>query len=299
MNGITSIDFSAATPVNASNFRFDPQTSSHCHYSADYDTWVISAYGMPIQQQGAMALVYQADSNEAVLLNLLLCGALNNGELSCALTVKINGTAFITSYPVTSSMFFTTSWYIPKGILNAGSNLIELDKTGISNVFVRSASIMRYDMQPQQQTQWCWAAVSASTSTFFDATSTWTQCQLANTEFKQSGCCQADQGGCPACNQPYYLQNALTTTGNFASQTVGAQTIDTILAQLGSGRPVGVRIEWPDGSGHFVMVTGVGQGLQMLSIDDPLFGHSYISYTAFVSAYRGNGKWNYSYFVQP
>lgn len=299
MDGISSINFSTSSPVNASNFGYDPSASDYCDYAADYDTWEISAYGMPVQQQGKMTLVYTADNNAAAVLNLLLCGALHQGTMDCGLTVKINGNVFVQPFAITQSSFFATSWYIPAGVLSEGNNTIELEKSGLTNVMVRTASIMQYQMQRQQQTQWCWAAVSASTSLFFNADSSWTQCKLANAEFSQANCCETNQGGCPACNQPYFLQRSLATTGNFVSETSGSQTVEQILAQLGEQRPVGVRIQWPNGSGHFVMVTGVGQNQQMLSIDDPFYGHSYISYASFVSAYQSDGTWNYTYFVKP
>ena len=298
MDGTVTVSFSSATPSHASTLRYNPDESLFFDYQQNYDTWEISSYG-PMPQQGKMTLMYQADGNDAVVLNMLLCGALVQGQLDCALDITINGQTFIGAFPVSSSMFFTASWYVPKGTMKAGWNTITVAKTGLSNVFVRSVTLLQYQMQTQQQTQWCWAAVSASTSLYFDASSSWTQCKLADTEFSQSTCCNSGQGGCPSCNKPYYLQRSLATTGNFANQTGATQTVDDVLAEIAQRRPVGVRIEWPDGSGHFVMVTGVGQNRQMLAIDDPWYGHSYISYSAFSSAYQGNGTWNWTYFVKP
>ena len=58
-----------------------------------------------------------------------------------------------------------------------------------------------FSIQKQLQTQWCWAAVSTSVSLYFNRSSTWTQCTVANKNLKRSDCC-----GSPSnCNTPSVL----------------------------------------------------------------------------------------------
>ena len=45
-----------------------------------------------------------------------------------------------------------------------------------------SARCSGLTVEQQQQTQWCWAAVSNSVSHFYDAGSAWSQCTIVNAE---------------------------------------------------------------------------------------------------------------------
>src|ERR1700682_5031054 len=61
-------------------------------------------------------------------------------------------------------------------------------------------------MQPQQESEWCWAAVSSSVERYFSPTSHQTQCMIARGVLGIAGCC----GDATPCNQPARLQDALT-----------------------------------------------------------------------------------------
>src|SRR3954447_18371272 len=65
-----------------------------------------------------------------------------------------------------------------------------------------SHTLTGFAMQPQEQTEWCWAAVSTSVAVFFGSGS-WTQCQVASGELHPIDCCGADASG--GCNKPWYL----------------------------------------------------------------------------------------------
>ena len=43
-----------------------------------------------------------------------------------------------------------------------------------------------FSMHHQQQTNWCWAAVSTSVALFFNPSSGWTQCAVANGELQEA-----------------------------------------------------------------------------------------------------------------
>src|SRR5262245_50136888 len=113
---------------------------------------------------------------------------------------------------------------------------------------------LSFAMQHQQQTQWCWAAVSTSVSLYYDPSSTWTQCTVVNAELGQTTCC--NNGSSAACNQPWYLDLALTRTGNLTAVTGGTTTFAGIRSEIDAGRLLGVRIGWSGGGGHFVVLEG-------------------------------------------
>ncbi|HWA83926.1 MAG TPA: papain-like cysteine protease family protein [Fimbriimonadaceae bacterium] len=152
-------------------------------------------------------------------------------------------------------------------------------------------------MQHQQQTQWCWSATSVSTSLFYNAASTWTQCVLVNDELSQTTCCV--NGSTNQCNQPNVLTSPLQRTGNLDSWQSGTISFNDVKTRIGSGHPVAVRIGWSGGGGHFVVIGGyIDDANQTLLIRDPWYGDNSISYTDFLTKYQGTGSWTHTYFTK-
>jgi hypothetical protein len=152
-------------------------------------------------------------------------------------------------------------------------------------------------VQAQLQSEWCWAACSTSVSHFYDAASAWTQCDVANAELAQTGCCEDGSSG--ACNQPWYLDRALRRTNNFASRHKGPASMAELRSQLDAGRPVGARIGWAGGGGHFVTISGcLDDATGVLEVRDPIYGTSEISVANFRSSYQGSGSWTHTYYTR-
>lgn len=157
-----------------------------------------------------------------------------------------------------------------------------------------------FTVEHQQQDNWCWAAVSTSISRFFNSQSTWTECSLANAELQRSDCCGA--GGPVGCNIPWYLDTALTSTGNLASYQRGTTTFAEVQNQIAAKHPLGCRIGWQGDGGHFVALGGwvlAPDGTQYIDVYDPIYGFSQVTLATFSSAYQGNGSWTDTYFTQP
>ena len=171
--------------------------------------------------------------------------------------------------------------------------LVELDLSG----FFFQSKQLTFDMQAQTQSNWCWAATSTSVSHYFSFWSRWTQCRVANAELDRADCC--DDPVPAACNVPWYLDRALTRTGNFVSIT-GAQTFAAVRDEIDAGRPVGARIGWSGGGGHFMCIYGYSWivGQEYFDIDDPIYGKSHVSVADFSSNYQGSGSWTHTYFTK-
>lgn len=159
-------------------------------------------------------------------------------------------------------------------------------------------------MQDQQQTEWCWAAAATSVSLFYDSDSAWTQCKLANQQYAQTTCC--DDGSTPACNPADggFLEQALTTTGNYRPPVVaGPITIAQLEAEFAASPPrvVGVRIGWNQGGGHFVVISGASQADNIVHVRDPepFWGTQEYDYTQFSTNYKGMGTWTHTMYTQP
>lgn len=154
-----------------------------------------------------------------------------------------------------------------------------------------------FNMQMQTQSNWCWAATATSVSHYFWRWSTWSQCRVANAELGHTDCCQ---NPVPSdCNVPWYLDRALTRTRNFVS-IMGPAGFEQVRAEINAGRPVGARIGWSGGGGHFMVIYGyslIGGG-EFFDIDDPIYGKSHIPVSEFASSYQGTGSWTHTYFMK-
>lgn len=156
--------------------------------------------------------------------------------------------------------------------------------------------LLSFAMQTQQQSNWCWSAVATSTSLFYNASSAWTQCAVVNDELGQTTCC-AD-GSTTACNQAWFLERALTRTNNLNDWQAGSLSASAIRSQLVAGRPLGVRIGWSGGGGHFVIVHGIDAS-STVTVSDSIYGTSTMSLSAFKTKYQGTGSWTHSYLTRP
>jgi len=156
-------------------------------------------------------------------------------------------------------------------------------------------------MQTQQQDRWCWAAVSVSVAGYFNTPGptggSWQQCEIVNAELGQTTCCQ--NGSTSSCNQDWYLDRALQRVGHLASgPNSGAMPFASVQAEINANRPVGVRIGWFQGGGHFVVLRGYDDtgAFQSLDVEDPWYGPSTYDYQQFAAGYQsGAGAWTHTY----
>jgi hypothetical protein len=156
-----------------------------------------------------------------------------------------------------------------------------------------------FRMQHQRHSNWCWAAVSASVALFYQPAGKWTQCAVANNGLDRKDCCRKGVGG--KCNVIGHLQNALTVVGHATTPpfVVGAVGFDRAQAEIDRGRPLGVRTEWAGSeAGHFVTIVGYHRAVELLTVDDPLYGRTHVDYRTFCIDYRGSGTWTHSYYTK-
>jgi len=152
-----------------------------------------------------------------------------------------------------------------------------------------------FNMQHQLRTYWCWAATATSVSLFYNSLSIWTQCSIAAATLSNT-CCQTPD----PCDKPWYLNEALTKTGNFVNYGTPLSFSD-VEKQLKTGRVIGCRIGWQDSGGHFVVIHGCRSdaGINYYSIDDPSTGKSETTENGFHTAYLGSGTWTHSFITKP
>jgi hypothetical protein len=162
--------------------------------------------------------------------------------------------------------------------------------------------------QRQLQSEWCWAAVTASISKHYDPDSSWCQCKLA-TRMTRSGktgntdCCSRPytRDIAHTCNQAQYLEKALRIAGRLAAPPIaGPLPFGKIQKEILAGRPVCARVAWPGSTvGHFILIYGCRKsksGSQWLYVEDPLYGSSTWLYSEFCRNYQyAEGRWSHTY----
>jgi hypothetical protein len=156
---------------------------------------------------------------------------------------------------------------------------------------------MTMQLQGENHSQWCWCAVSVSVSHYFDQTSTWTMCAMANAVLGKATCCQDEAS--KECNQTAALDEALSRSGNLDHMQDGAIQRADLEREIDARRPVSCRIAWDGSHAHFVSVDGYtpeSSDDEMLSVKDPWTGPGQTPYSTLVSGYQGTGTWTHTYF---
>jgi Papain-like cysteine protease AvrRpt2 len=155
---------------------------------------------------------------------------------------------------------------------------------------------LNFAVQHQLQDQWCWAAVSTSIAVHYGATD-WTQCSVANKELGQKTCCE--DGSSSACNQSWYLDKALKRVRAFKKMDSGRPAdLGKVRSEIHSNRPVGIRIGWSGGGGHFVAIEGYRSDEATVAIEDPWYGASDVPVASLSGTYQGSGSWTHTYYTR-
>lgn len=154
---------------------------------------------------------------------------------------------------------------------------------------------LNFTIQPQEQTEWCWAAVTASIANFFAGNSNMKQCALVNNATLRSDCC--DEGDSDPCNQPFALDTALRRLSLLQKTQRGQPGFKAVADEIAAGRPLAVRILWSEGGGHAIVVYGVTDD-RRLHIADPENANDDILVPFDGFTYKDIGSWDDSLFTQ-
>lgn len=147
----------------------------------------------------------------------------------------------------------------------------------------------------QQRPQWCWAAVAVGVAAYYDPTTPWTQCRVAR-EVLGADCCAAPD--CVECDRQWYLDEALALVRHGAGHGRGALSLTAVLRELRRGDPIGVRIDWGDGSGHFVLLCGGDPRNGEVVVEDPARGRLTMHLDKLAEGYNDRGVWAHHYFLR-
>ncbi|WP_300751426.1 papain-like cysteine protease family protein [Janthinobacterium sp.] len=141
--------------------------------------------------------------------------------------------------------------------------------------------ILPFEMEPQQGSLLCWAAIAVSLKRFYDPRQAIDQIGFARSLLGEN----YDQVCAPL--------DALEHAGLRYREQEGCIAPGAIQRELEQGHPVLVAARFFIGW-HLLVVHGI-DGDQQLMIADPLHGASRCSYVDFASAYREHYAWSHTY----
>jgi hypothetical protein len=157
----------------------------------------------------------------------------------------------------------------------------------------------QFVIQPQERSEWCWAAVAVSIERYFDPQSALTQCAIANAVLgSEKVCCQNGSG----CNEAATLISALQQINRLKRILTRPLTFPELQRELDAGLPVCARIRWKGGHAHFIVLVGyrvLPPRTQHVDVEDPFNPSGTVAFDTLRDAYYGNGEWIDTYLVTP
>lgn len=149
-----------------------------------------------------------------------------------------------------------------------------------------------FHMQTQLETNWCWAAVSASINQFYQGTIPWSQCQVAAACLGLS-CCQYAE----PCDSQFTLEHPLAVVGHLERHAPGSLEFHQIMDAVDRDAVVCCHISWYGGGGHFVAIVGYDADNGDVLIQDPARGGETVPFATLANAFNSSGVWDYTYFA--
>lgn len=174
---------------------------------------------------------------------------------------------------------------------------------------------LKFEMQEQQQSLWCWAAVGASCALFYHPESAWTQCKIVTEQLPNPAghpklnCC--DERNISDCNVLGNLMvekvgnGSLQITNTYNRYEERPISFSKLKDELEGGRPVAfdLQLEFkeevvgdePPKFRHFVVIAGCREvgGEELVTVYDPIPGSGIaeMTYEKFIKDYKCHGKW--------
>lgn len=170
--------------------------------------------------------------------------------------------------------------------------------------------VLDFDIEMQQCSEWCWAAVVAAVCRCYGDETPSRQCEVANIVLQLPAdlCtdCDCQQNPFAVCNQSRNLASVLDAVhhdrGNPA-EGISTLAFGDIQSDIDNGRPIVVQVSLDDpaASGHAVAIYGYSDD-EMVSIADPMHPDDRISvpFADFVSGAQTelHGTWKGAYLTK-
>jgi len=177
--------------------------------------------------------------------------------------------------------FATKRMILAPANLFPGENFVTLwlsGDVGVVPLYIKSVSVSDFRLQRQQQTEWCWAAVTASMMEFMTPEHAATQSEVVAQTLKSAAAQSAED-----LNRPEDITKAARMMGLEEGTRYGNVSRDTMRWLVNEGTPIPIQINWRNnarkngslGSGHYVVVNAIcdeAKGKTLVQIEDPWVG---------------------------
>lgn len=180
-----------------------------------------------------------------------------------------------------------------------GDNFLTLwlsSDAGVVPLYLKSVSISDFGVQRQQETEWCWAAVTSSLMQFMVPDRSASQSDVVTHTFKKAFV-QAPEN----LNQPWDITDAAKTMGLEDGTRYGNVSRNTMRDMVNEGVPIPIQINWRRnarkngvlGDGHYVVVHNIGEeakGQTMIQVEDPWAGKLNLTWDELKNDYPGKAN---------
>lgn len=158
-------------------------------------------------------------------------------------------------------------------------------------------------MRNQEQTYWCWAAVTEAVSRLFANANARSQCEIVTANLPEKppgGCCGTHRNG--PCDTTYRLDIAFARA-RVSGGVEKVVSFERLQSEIGDRQPLGIHIRWPDGSGHYIAATNWtvrADGTPVVRIADPSGPNlDDVPYDGLRTAYGSRkGSWTTTYLTR-
>jgi len=156
---------------------------------------------------------------------------------------------------------------------------------------------MYFSMQPQQQSNWCWAATATSVALFISPPAPGRNVWSPTT---RPGAATAAAAGARAMQCRRVSQQRAQRRGTSRPDGGRRGHRPQIETEVTYARPLGIRVAWSGGGAHFLCIMGQysAGGTDYVTVDDPIYGRSNVSYAALQTAYQSIGTWTHTYYTR-
>jgi Papain-like cysteine protease AvrRpt2 len=329
LSGVESLDLSVAEPVPTAHLKLLPQKdapnwfsqlrnfSAHLGLSANHEARFQSkddshgkAWQLGTHTKG-LPIGLRLPHKHGVVLILDMARTKSNAQFDQPVILTINAHEWPLEIDPHNLKFHKQSWYLPHYLMQEGENILSLRLApdAETEMLVKSAAVMRFEIEQQKRGNWCWAAVTNSLLSFFKSDNELTQCKIVQECFgvvaaykTETDCCQHSRR--PECNRDFKLVDALDLMGLLSLRCRYPLSLDEIREQINQGVPVAARIAWRGGGAHFVVITAVvtdpkdDQNTWLRVADPKDQAASYVTYQALKHRYKGEGEWTHSYLFE-
>jgi hypothetical protein len=210
----------------------------------------------------------------------------------------------------------------PKSDSEASAVELQSDPIQLPLVVDSQWKRLNFDIECQQKTNWCWAALAASVARYYHPSSTVTQCEIANGELRRNDCCKSlALTDCDPCNVIGFLMSSLFRVGSLEKWAVRRPATskrlqkqirrniqEDIREEIDQERPLCARIVRPAGGGHFIAIFGYASEathdgcdkpqIVGVAVADPLLGESDVDWEDFPMRYYTGAVYTDSYYTK-